>query len=127
MKARSKLTPSLLPPPHHFPTITVITDTGRNGVPDTRSTCSSWCNIRGAGIGQLPRATALPDPRLDALYWLKTPGESDGCTEVLPDGNRCPRFDSNCAGIDSIGTRAGEPRAPEAGQWFLWQVRMNGN
>ena len=99
-----------------------ISDTGRNGVPEARSTCSSWCNIRGAGIGQLPRATGMADDRIDALMWLKTPGESDGCTETLPDGNQCPRFDSNCAGVDSIGSQPGEPRAPEAGHWFNYQI-----
>lgn len=49
------------------------------------------------------------------------PGESDGCTALLPgsDGSgNCPRFDDGCASEDSIGSRQGEPRAPEAGQWF---------
>ena len=55
-------------------------------------------------------------------YWLKTPGESDGCTELLPDGTPCPRFDRSCASIDSIGSAAGEPRAPEAGEWFVPQL-----
>ena len=59
----------------------------------------------------------------DALYWLKTPGESDGCTEVLPNGDLCPRYDTMCGSVDSIGSQAGEPRAPEAGHWFDFQAR----
>lgn len=61
---------------------------------------------------------------VDALYWLKTPGESDGCTQTLPDGSACGRFDPMCASADSIGSRANEPRAPVAGTWFDYQVKM---
>ena len=68
-------------------------------------------------------ATGAPDI-VDAYFWLKTPGESDGCTEMLPDGGVCPRFDADCASEDSIGSRPGEPRAPEAGQWFDYQVKQ---
>ena len=31
-----------------------VIDTGRNGKGDMRKSCSNWCNIRGAGIGQRP-------------------------------------------------------------------------
>lgn len=68
-------------------------------------------------------ATDIPDV-VDAYFWLKTPGESDGCTHTLPDGGTCPRFDEDCASTDSIGSAAGEPRAPEAGQWFDYQVKQ---
>lgn len=54
---------------------------------------------------------------IDAYYWLKTPGESDGCTQQLPSGGQCARFDSFCGSTDSIGSRTGEPRAPVAGNW----------
>merc|ERR1712039_435726 len=64
------------------------------------------------------------DRRVDAYFWLKTPGESDGCTEELPDSQgKCPRFDKDCASEDSIGSVAGEPRAPEAGLWFHYQIK----
>lgn len=99
-----------------------VVDTGRNGVANMRDSCSNWCNIRGAGIGQLPTVDGLPDPRIDALYWLKTPGESDGCTELLPSGEACPRFDEMCGSADSLGSAAAEPRAPEAGHWFEYQI-----
>jgi len=98
-----------------------VIDTGRNGAPGARGDCANWCNPRGSGIGHVP-STDTPDPRIDALHWLKTPGESDGCTQDLPDGGRCPRFDTMCASSDSIGSRAGEPRAPEAGLWFHYQI-----
>jgi len=100
-----------------------IIDTGRNGVSGAiRQSCANWCNIRGAGLGRKPTSrTDLPDI-VDAYFWLKTPGESDGCTEHLPDGSRCPRFDAMCASVDSIGSAAGEPRAPEAGDWFIPQL-----
>ena len=53
-----------------------VIDTGRNGVEHARSSCSSWCNIRGAGAGHVATiATGLPDV-VDAFFWLKTPGES---------------------------------------------------
>jgi cellulose 1,4-beta-cellobiosidase len=69
----------------------VIIDTGRNGVSDMRSDCANWCNPRGSGIGLYPTSTT-PNPTLtDAYYWLKTPGESDGCTSTLPDGSQCKR------------------------------------
>lgn len=60
---------------------------------------------------------------IDAFLWLKTPGESDGCTQTLPDGNACKRYDSFCGSVDSIGSSSGEPRAPEAGKWFDYQIK----
>ena len=63
---------------------------------------------------------------MDAFYWLKTPGESDGCTQTLPGGGRCARFDTMCASVDSIGSKPSEPRAPEAGRWFDYQIKMLG-
>jgi len=100
-----------------------VTDTGRDGIANERSDCANWCNIRGAGIGLIPTANS-GSSLIDAFYWLKTPGESDGCTQILPNGKQCARYDASCDSADSIGSRAGEPRAPEAGQWFDYQVKM---
>lgn len=104
-----------------------VIDTGRNGAHnDQRSSCSSWCNVRGAGAGHAPTMnTGLPEI-VDAFFWLKTPGESDGCTRILPSGEQCARFDASCEGTDSIGGPNGrdEPRSPEAGMWFEYQARM---
>jgi cellulose 1,4-beta-cellobiosidase len=101
-----------------------VVDTGRNGVSDMRSNCANWCNIRGAGVGQVPTTQTANTTLIDAYFWLKTPGESDGCTQVLPDGSQCSRYDASCASPDSIGSQSGEPRAPVAGQWFDYQVKQ---
>jgi len=102
----------------------MIIDSGRNGVANMRKDCDHWCNIRGAGVGLIPTAQTARPELVDAYFWLKTPGESDGCTQILPDGAQCPRFDADCATEDSLGSAGGEPRAPEAGQWFDYQVKM---
>jgi len=90
----------------------MIIDSGRNGVPDMRAQCKHWCNIRGAGVGLVPTTATADTAVVDAYLWLKTPGESDGCTQKLPDDTTCPRFDTDCASEDSIGSRPGEPRCP---------------
>jgi cellulose 1,4-beta-cellobiosidase len=82
-----------------------IIDSARNGKHGVRSRWGSWCNIRGAGLGERPRAA--PTPLVHAYYWVKPPGESDGTA----DPTRA-RFDENCASADA------SPGAPEAGQWF---------
>lgn len=102
----------------------MIIDTGRNGVADMRQDCANWCNIRGAGVGLLPTSQTAAPELVDAYYWLKTPGESDGCTATLPNGQSCRRFDSDCASRDSVGSQEGEPRAPEAGLWFDYQIKQ---
>ncbi|KAJ1461099.1 1, 4-beta cellobiohydrolase [Pelagophyceae sp. CCMP2097] len=118
----------------------VIIDTGRSGNAAARGDCATWCNPRDMGAGLKPTAQTLLPAIVDALYWrvspfpappLKTPGESDGCTELLPSAadarvsdGACARFDADCARPDSIGTQAGEPFAPEAGHWFDFQVKM---
>jgi len=103
--------------------LTTIIDTSRNGVPDARTDCANWCNPRGMGAGLVPTIATGVDV-VDAFFWLKTPGESDGCTATTPDGAQCARYDTMCGSADSIGSRAGEPVAPEAGRWFDYQVKM---
>jgi len=102
----------------------IIIDTGRNGVPDERQDCAHWCNNRGAGAGHASTALTEGAGIVDAYFYLKTPGESDGCTETLPNGEPCPRFDTGCGSPDAIGSRPDEPRAPEAGAWFDYQVKQ---
>lgn len=96
-----------------------VIDTGRNGRGEMREDCANWCNIRGAGIGHAPTSHTQLPAIVDAYFWLKTPGESDGCTETLPDGGRCPRYDGMCGSVDSVGSADGEPRVPEAGEWYV--------
>lgn len=81
-----------------------VIDTSRNGRP-VRYTWSSWCNIKGAGIG--PRPQASPHPLIDAYFWIKPPGESDGTSDP-----KAARGDEACRRDDSM------PNAPEAGEWF---------
>jgi cellulose 1,4-beta-cellobiosidase len=104
-------------------TANVIIDTGRNGVPDMRTDCSNWCNPRNAGAG-LASTSETEHAGVDAFFWLKTPGESDGCTQKLPSGSSCVRYDSMCGSADSIGSQSSEPRSPEAGKWFDYAVKQ---
>ncbi len=82
-----------------------IIDTSRNGKDGIRSKWGSWCNVKGAGLGERPKIA--PRPLVDAYLWVKPPGESDGTAE-----RGAPRFDESCVGPDS------DPAAPQAGEWF---------
>ncbi|HEY3595497.1 MAG TPA: glycoside hydrolase family 6 protein [Polyangiaceae bacterium] len=82
-----------------------IIDTGRDGRGGIRTKWGNWCNIKRAGLGERPRAS--PAPGVDAFYWVKTPGESDGAADPAD-----PHFDMNCRSDDA------EPGAPPAGKWF---------
>jgi cellulose 1,4-beta-cellobiosidase len=83
-----------------------IVDTARNGKGGLRHKWGAWCNVKGAGLGERPRAIT-DDPPLDAYFWVKPPGESDGVSDPTQ-----PRFDANCTSQDSA------PDAPQAGSWF---------
>jgi endoglucanase len=58
-----------------------ILDTSRNGngatVSKGENDDSAWCNPSGRALG-VPPTTDTKDPLIDAFYWLKRPGESDG-------------------------------------------------
>jgi cellulose 1,4-beta-cellobiosidase len=82
-----------------------LVDTGRNGRGGIRSKWSAWCNVKGAGLGERPRAS--PSPGVDAYYWVKPPGESDGASDPSTSG-----YDPMCAVADS------STGAPHAGAWF---------
>lgn len=97
-----------------------VVDTARNGLNDGRENCKIWCNPRGVAIGKRPTSRTGSDI-VDAFLWVKPPTESDGCTQILPSGQNCPRFDSACASAESTGSGSGEPRAPEAGEFFEYQ------
>jgi cellulose 1,4-beta-cellobiosidase len=94
-----------------------VIDTSRNGKSEIRSTPGNWCNVKGAGLGERPRAA--PAPLIDAYLWIKTPGESDGTTD-----RKAARFDENCVSDDAM------PGAPEAGELFapyLIELAKNAN
>ena len=82
-----------------------VIDTSRNGKGGIRTKWGDWCNVKGAGLGERPRAE--PEPGIDAYWWVKPPGESDGSSD--PKG---PRFDEMCAAPSAAKD------APQAGQWF---------
>jgi cellulose 1,4-beta-cellobiosidase len=84
-----------------------IIDTGRNGRSGTKTKSGSWCNLKGAGLGERPQAS--PVPGVDAYWWVKPPGDSDGASDPS-----APGYDDNCgpASPDSA------PGAPAAGRWF---------
>jgi len=82
-----------------------IIDTARNGKAGIRHKWGNWCNVRGAGLGERPRAA--PAPLVDAYFWVKPPGESDGVSD-----SAAPRFDENCKSEDAASN------APQAGEWF---------
>lgn len=52
-----------------------IIDTGRNGNGATED--AQWCNPKGRALGHVP-TTETGDPLVDAFFWVKPPGESDG-------------------------------------------------
>jgi endoglucanase len=95
------------------PTTRFVIDTSRNGqghwtppagvYPDAQD----WCNPPGRGVGPRPTVDTSA-PLLDALLWVKTPGQSDGsCNRGLPAGT-----DPEWGGIVD----------PAAGAWFPQQA-----
>lgn len=90
---------------HGFKNHGFIIDTSRNGKGGIRDRWGDWCNIKGAGLGERPRAN--PEPGIDAYWWVKPPGESDGSSD--PNGSR---FDEMCAGKNAATD------SPQAGEWF---------
>jgi cellulose 1,4-beta-cellobiosidase len=82
-----------------------VVDTGRNGRPGIRTSWGHWCNVAGAGLGERPRAA--PAPGIDAFFWVKPPGDSDGSSDPAD-----PHFDPECGSPDAARG------APAAGKWF---------
>ncbi|HZB20283.1 MAG TPA: glycoside hydrolase family 6 protein [Blastococcus sp.] len=70
-----------------------VIDTSRNGAgpPPEDGTPDHWCNPPGVRLGEAP--TTSPDlPRVDALLWIKQPGDSDGtCRGGPPAGQWWPQ------------------------------------
>ncbi|MCU1692153.1 MAG: 1,4-beta cellobiohydrolase, partial [Frankiales bacterium] len=57
-----------------LPGLHAVVDTSRNGRGPTAD--ATWCNPAGRALGTTSRPVA--DPVVDALLWVKRPGESDG-------------------------------------------------
>ena len=65
-----------------------VIDTSRNGAGPPPG--DAWCNPPGRALGQAPTAET-GDPAVDALLWIKRPGESDGvCNGGPPAGQWWP-------------------------------------
>lgn len=95
-----------------------------SGRVDRRIHRGNWCNQTGAGIG-LPPAAA-PGGHLDAVLWIKPPGESDGSSRLIQN-NQGKGFDKMCDPnfITADGVLTGAlPNAPIAGEWFHDQFVM---
>jgi endoglucanase len=77
-------------PPAHF-----VIDTSRNGagpLPADEDDPERWCNPPGRRLGQ-PPTTSPGLPRVDALLWIKQPGDSDGtCRGGPPAGSWWPEM-----------------------------------
>lgn len=56
-----------------LPGLHALVDTSRNG---RGGVAGQWCNVPGQALGTAPRAAV--DRVVDALVWVKRPGESDG-------------------------------------------------
>ncbi|KAF3940865.1 Exoglucanase-6A [Dactylella cylindrospora] len=82
-----------------------LVDQSRSGQMNIRKSANSWCNIDGAGIGTRP-TTVTGDCNVDAIVWVKPPGESDGTSDP-----NAPRYDATCGNQDAF-----QP-APQAGEW----------
>ena len=62
-----------------------VIDTSRNGRGPAPG--GEWCNPEGRALGAAPRTQRLPSRLVDALLWIKRPGESDGeCRGGPPAG-----------------------------------------
>ena len=90
-----------------------VVDTSRNGQgPWTTTTVypdkQDWCNPPGRGLGLRPTADTGAD-LVDALLWIKTPGQSDGqCNRGISGSTTDPEW----GGIVD----------PPAGSWFARQA-----
>jgi endoglucanase len=81
--------------PEGTPTPHFVVDTSRNGAgppEDTPEGEGRWCNPPGREVGDAP--TTSPDlDRVDALLWVKQPGDSDGtCAGGPPAGQWWPEM-----------------------------------
>lgn len=67
-----------------------IIDTSRNGAGSAPD--GEWCNPPGRKLGPAP-TTDVPHAGVDALLWIKRPGESDGlCNGGPPAGQWWPEY-----------------------------------
>jgi len=88
-----------------------VVDTGRSGQQGALKN-GVWCNLKGAGYGPRP-SSETGEGIVDALVWIKPPGDSDGSS--VRGG---PGYDPSCAGADNLTP------SPQAGLWFVEYSKM---
>jgi cellulose 1,4-beta-cellobiosidase len=89
---------------------------------DRRQHRGLWCNQNGAGLGERPQAApaGFPASHLDALVWVKPPGDSDGSSRLIPN-DEGKGFDRFCdpTFMTPYGVLSNAlPDAPISGQFF---------
>lgn len=97
--------------------INTYVDSGRI---DKRLHRGNWCNASGAGMGMPPEAAPQSYPHVDALVWVKPPGDSDGSSTLIAN-DEGKGFDRMCdpTYTTADGTLTGAlPNAPLSGHWF---------
>ena len=68
-----------------------VVDTGRNGLGPIAD--FQWCNPDGRALGARPTTTQTGSALVDALLWIKAPGESDGaCGGAPSSGTWMPEY-----------------------------------
>ncbi|WP_438492215.1 glycoside hydrolase family 6 protein [Streptomyces asiaticus] len=93
---------------------------------DRRIHVGNWCNQSGAGLGVRPKAA--PAAGIDAYVWMKPPGESDGSSSSIPNGEG-KGFDRMCDPTYTGNPRNNNnmsgalPNAPLSGHWFSAQFQ----
>lgn len=81
------------------PDLGFVVDTSRNGAgPPPEDDADHWCNPPGRSLGRSP-TTSPGLPGVDALLWVKQPGDSDGeCRGAPPAGQWWPAAARGLAG-----------------------------
>lgn len=78
---------------------------------DQRAHRGHWCNVDKAGVGEMPKPS--PDssrPHLDAFFWMKPPGESDGISFDVDDYQPGSAAYNNLDAVDqAIVDKAADP------------------
>lgn len=78
----------------------LVRGTDENKRVDGRNHRGHWCNVDAAGIGEVSKAS--PDqtrPHLDAFFWMKPPGESDGNSF---DASQFPKGSAAYNALDAV-------------------------
>jgi cellulose 1,4-beta-cellobiosidase len=93
---------------------------------DRRYHAGNWCNQKGAGLGERPKA--VDKDGIHAYVWIKPPGESDGASQAIANDQgkgfdrMCdPTYTGNARNKNNLSGAL--PNAPLSGQWFSAQFQ----